>query len=69
MQSVKLLQNMVSNALHTLHPIPATTVCINCTLRQGREKRGRVELEIRLEGKQSQSSVENSNRTDCSSSL
>jgi hypothetical protein len=43
MQSVKLLQNMVSNALHTLHPLPTTTVCINCTLTQGREKRGRVE--------------------------
>ncbi len=56
LQTVKLLQNMVSN--RTQHPLPPLTSHTHrkyipyCTLTQGRGRAGRVEPERRLEGQQ-----------------
>jgi hypothetical protein len=49
-QSIKLLQNMVSNRTPSPAPSQPRTICIYCTLTQGRE--GGVEQERRLEGQQ-----------------
>ncbi len=64
-QSVNLLQNMVSNrTLNTSHPLQTT----NWTLKQGKGG-GVVEPKRRLEGKQFTKLGRNTNMTDCFSSL
>ncbi len=50
-QSVKRLQNMVSNKTQHPHPSQPHTVCIYCTLTRGRGEGGRrVKQERRLKG-------------------
>jgi hypothetical protein len=70
-QSVKLLQNVVSNTTqhHPTTPSQPHTVCIYCTFTLEGVEGGGGELERKLEGQQFTKLVENTIMTDCISSL
>jgi hypothetical protein len=70
-QSVKLLQNMVSNRTQHPPPPPSHTLSVYIVLWHGEGGEGWGELNEKegLRGNSSQSWVENTNMTDCISRL
>ncbi len=67
-QSVKLLQNVVSNRIQLPHPLPATQCLCVLYFDTGKGVGGRVEPQRRLEGQQFTKQVDNNNVANCFSS-